>query len=61
MNELQQPQSELERQDLIKQCHSLISAIAHRPGCIKLLALAKAQLEMLAQYKTNRQRSRVVQ
>lgn len=40
MNELQQPQSELdERQELIKQCHSLISAIAHRPGCIKLLGV----------------------
>jgi hypothetical protein len=36
MNEPQQSQSELERQELIKQCHSLISAIAYRPGCIKL-------------------------
>jgi hypothetical protein len=44
----------LERRKLINQCHSLISAIARRPGHLKLLTLAQNHLEMLAAYKTNR-------
>jgi hypothetical protein len=58
MNQTQQFHAELERQELIKQCHRLISAIAYRPGYIKLLTLAKNHLETLAQYKGNCQRSR---
>ena len=52
---MSQSQYELERQQMIKECHSLIDAIAYRSGCIKLLTLAKTHLEMLANYKGNRQ------
>lgn len=60
MNE-NQHELKLKRQELIKRCHSLIDAIARSPGCIKLLTLAKTHLEMLANYKGNRQqRARVI-
>lgn len=49
----QQPQSELERQQLIKQAHSLIAVIASRPGSIKLLRGVIPMLETYAAYKSN--------
>lgn len=42
------------RSELVAECHSLIVSIAHKPSCLKLLALARNHLRMLAQYKGNR-------
>jgi hypothetical protein len=47
---------ELERQELIKKCHSLVAAIANRPGSIKLLKGILPTLELFAAYKANRKR-----
>jgi len=58
MNENQQTHAaELERQQLIKQCHSLIAAIASRPGATKLYGIMPT-LEQYAAYKQNRRRFR---
>lgn len=43
--------AELERQQLIKQAHSLVAAIANRPGSTKLLKGIVPTLEMYAGYK----------
>lgn len=51
--------AELERQQLVKQCHSLIAAIASRPGATKLLKGIVPVLEQYAQYKSNRVRRKV--
>ena len=48
--------AELERQRLIKEAHSLVAAIATRPGSTKLLKGVIPILEMYASYKSNRQR-----
>jgi len=57
MNENQQTHAaELERQQLIKQCHVLIAAIASR-GATKLLGIM--QRAVYAAYKQNRRRFRV--
>lgn len=48
--------AEAERGDLIQECHSLIVSIAGKPSCLKLLALARNHLRMLAQYKSNSRR-----
>ena len=59
MNESQQTHAaELERQQLIKQAHSLVAAIASRPGATKLLKGIMPTLEMYAGYKSNRVRQR---
>lgn len=50
--------AELERQQLIKQCHCLVAAIASRPGSVKLLRGIIPMLEIYAGYKTNRVRRR---
>jgi hypothetical protein len=49
--------AELERQELIKQCHCLIAAIASRPGSTKLLRGVLPMLEVFAAYKQKRARS----
>jgi len=55
MNENQQTHAaELERQQLIKQCHSLIAAIASRPG----RNFYGAPTLEYAAYKQNRRRFR---
>jgi hypothetical protein len=57
----QSPQShtaDLERQQLIKQCHCLVAVIASRPGAIKLLRGVIPMLETYAGYKRNRARRR---
>lgn len=46
--------AELERQELIKSCHSLIAKIGYKASCIKLLKLAQTHLLMLSNYKANR-------
>lgn len=46
--------AELERQQLIKQAHSLVAAIASRPGATKLLRAVVPMLQMYAAYKTTR-------
>lgn len=46
--------AELERQQLIKQCHCLVAVIASRPGAIKLLRGILPMLEIYAGYKANR-------
>ena len=57
MNEVYQSHAaELERQQLIKQCHCLIAAIASRPGAIKLLRGVIPILEIYAGYKASRAR-----
>ena len=48
--------AEVERGDLVSECHALIVAIAYKPSCLKLLGLARNHLKMLAQYKANRTR-----
>lgn len=55
MNEQEQPHLQ-ERQQLIKQAHSLIAAIASRPGSTKLLRGIMPTLQLYAGYKTNRKR-----
>lgn len=45
--------AELERQQLIKQAHSLVAAIASRPGATKLLRGIMPTLELYAGYKSN--------
>lgn len=49
---------ELERQQLIKECHCLIAVIANRPGSIKLLRGVLPTLETFAGYKSNRRKQR---
>lgn len=57
MNESQPTYAaELERQQLIKQAHSLIAAIASRPGSVKLLKGVMPTLRLYAGYKANRVR-----
>jgi len=48
-----------ERQELIKEAHSLIAAIASRPGSTKLLRATVAMLQSYAAYKANRNRDLV--
>jgi hypothetical protein len=50
--------AELERQQLIRQCHSLVAAIANRPGSTKLLKGILPTLEVFAGYKANSLRQR---
>lgn len=50
--------AELERQQLIKQAHSLVAALASRPGATKLLKGVMPTLELYAGYKSNRVRRR---
>jgi len=56
MTKPNQVQAELERQQLIKQCHCLIAVIASRPGAIKLLRGVIPMLEIYAAHKANRVR-----
>ena len=59
MNEVHQSHAaELECQQLIKQCHCLVGAIASRPGAIKLLRGVIPMLQIYAGYKANRVRRR---
>ncbi len=46
--------AEVERQELIKRCHSLVAAIANRPSSIKLLRGILPMLETFAGYKVRR-------
>lgn len=48
--------AELEREQLVKQAHCLVAAIASRPGAIKLLRGVIPTLELYANYKRNRVR-----
>lgn len=50
--------AELERQQLVKQAHCLVAAIASRPGSIKLLQGVIPMLKIYAGYKANRVRRR---
>ena len=60
MNEVYQSHhtAELEREQLIKQCHCLIAAIASRPGSTKLLKGILPMLHQYAQYKRRKPRRR---
>lgn len=40
--------------ELKQECHSLIEAVARRPGAIKLLLGVRGQLLLFSQYKANR-------
>lgn len=51
--------AELERQQLIKHCHSLIAEIANRPGAVKLLRGIVPTLERFARYKASSKRQRL--
>ena len=46
--------AELERQNLIKECHSLITLIAQSPYSIRLLKAARDGLLLYAGYKAQR-------
>lgn len=59
MTQIDLAHAELERQQLIKQAHCLVAAIASRPGAIKLLRGVIPMLEIYAGYKANRARQRV--
>lgn len=48
--------AEIERDRLCAHCFKLLYKISRKPSCIKLLGLAQAHLEMLAEYKTGRGR-----
>lgn len=48
--------AELDRQQLIKQAHALVAAIASRPGATKLLKGIMPTLQLYAGYKSNRAR-----
>lgn len=41
-------------QTLKQECHRLIEAVARRPGAMKLLLGTLLQLQMFADYKSNR-------
>ncbi|MBW4639790.1 MAG: hypothetical protein KME05_16450 [Gloeocapsa sp. UFS-A4-WI-NPMV-4B04] len=57
MNEVHQSHAaELERQDLIRQCHCLIAVIANRPTSVKLLRKVVPMLQIYAGYKASRAR-----
>lgn len=47
-----------ERDKLCEECFQLLHQISRRPGCIKLLNLAREHLRQLAQYKAGRGRQR---
>lgn len=49
--------AELEHQELVKRCHSLVAKIANQPGAIKNLKGILPMLETYAAYKGNRRRS----
>jgi len=51
----QEIQHELERQELLKECHSLVSAIGQHHYSIKLLRSARQGLLMHLDYKSKRQ------
>jgi hypothetical protein len=46
---------ELERQQLLQECHSLIASIGQSPYSIKLLKAARNALLLTAGYKAHRQ------
>ena len=47
--------AKVERDRLCEECFILLHQISRKSCCIKLLGLAKDHLEMLADYKSNRQ------
>lgn len=47
---------ELQRQELLKECHTLVAKIGQSAYSLKLLKLAKDALETVAGYKSNRLR-----
>jgi len=46
--------AQIERDRLCEECFRLLYKISRKPSCLKLLGLALAHLEMLAQYKSGR-------
>ncbi len=46
--------AERQRQELIKEAHSLISVIASKPNSLKLLQAAVSALQIYSGYKANR-------
>ena len=58
MSESQQIAAELERQALLKDCHSLIAEIGKKAYANKLLRSARESLLRCLAYKANRQRTR---
>jgi len=51
-------QCELERQQLLRECHSLIALIGRNAYSIKLLGAARDGLLLIAGYKTRNQKLR---
>lgn len=45
----------IERDSLLRDCIRLLHQVSRKPNSLKLLSGAKAQLELFAQYKGNRQ------
>jgi hypothetical protein len=44
---------EIERQQLVKEAHSLIVLIANKPNCLKLLKITIDSLKLYAGYKSS--------
>lgn len=50
---------ELQRQQLLRDCHGLIAAIGQKPYSNKLLRSARESLEKCLEYKANRGRQKI--
>lgn len=46
--------AQAERDRLCEECFQLLHRISRKASCLKLLGLAKAHLQMLADYKSDR-------
>jgi hypothetical protein len=52
---IKETSQELERQQLLRECHSLVALIGQSPYSIKLLKAARSALLLTAGYKAHRQ------
>ena len=46
--------AQVERSKILEECFQLLYRISKKASCLKLLGLAQAHLQMLADYKLNR-------
>lgn len=50
-------EAKTQRDALVQECQQLLFEVSRRPGCLKLLGLARNHLLMLTRYKSGRQRA----
>jgi hypothetical protein len=55
-SELAIAEAKNQRDALVRECQQLLLEVSYRPGCLKLLGLARNHLLMLTRYKSGRQR-----